>query len=255
MKRSVEFGLFAVAAAVGGAAFVPSAQAQSLPDLIIEAKDSELRFVSCNTSDPLVEGRIVIRNAGDGDANLRAADNLLRSFVAVYNPENIDLIEKDTRRTKIEPREQRQVEISMGKGAVKTGRNYNGFSGSTAGSLPSDADALKKDKDLARLVQQFLRDRAYSVSVDGDWGSGSKRALSAFQKTQGLPGNGDWNEETATRMVSLIPDLKPSAGNIVNDKGETQITVFAVVDPYNLIDETNESNNLVKYTGWLKCSN
>jgi len=141
----------------------------------------------------------------------------------------------------------------MGKGAVKTGRNYNGFSGGAVGSLPSDADALNDDEDLARIVQQFLRDRAYSVSVDGDWGPGSKRALAAFQRTQDLPGNGSWNEETAEKLASLIPDLKPSSGNIKNDNGETQITVFAVVDPYNLIDESNESNNLLKYTGWLQC--
>ncbi|MBU1212890.1 MAG: peptidoglycan-binding protein [Alphaproteobacteria bacterium] len=252
MKRWVETSLFAVGAVVGAAAFVPVALAQDLPDLVIEAKDSELKFVSCNTGDPLVEGRIVIRNAGNGDANLRNADNLLRSFVAVYNPENIDLIEKDTRRTKIEPREQRQIEISMGKGSVKTGRNFNGFTGGSLGSLPTDAKALETDKELAKKVQQFLRDRAFSVSVDGDWGAGSKRALAAFQKAQNLPGNGAWNAETATKVSALIPNLK-SSGNIKNDKGETQITVFAVVDPYNLIDETDESNNLLKYTGWLKC--
>lgn len=253
MKRWIETGLIAATAVVGAAVLAPFALADGRPDLVIQAEDSELNFVSCNTSEPLVQGRIVIRNDGDGDANLRAADNLLRSFVAVYNPENIDLIEKDTRRTKIEPREQRQVEISMGKGAVKTGRNFNGFSGGSASSLPSDPDALEDDADLARLVQKFLRDRAYSVSVDGDWGSGSKRALAAFQRTQNLPGNGSWNEETAEKMSSLIPDLKPSANNVVNDRGETQITVFAVVDPYNLIDESNEGNNLLKYTGWLKC--
>ncbi len=253
MKRWMETSLIAVTTVVGAASLVPFAQADGRPDLVIQAKDSELRFISCNTSDPLVEGRIVIRNAGDGDANLRAADNLLRSFVAVYNPENIDLIEKDTRRTKIEPREQRQIEISMGKGSVKTGRNYNGFTGGSVGSLPSDADALSDDEELARIVQQFLRDRAYSVTVDGDWGPGSKRALAAFQKTQDLPGDGSWNAETAEKMATLIPDLQSSSGNIVNDAGETQITVFAVVDPYNLIDESNETNNLVKYTGWLKC--
>lgn len=252
MKRWVETSLVAVGAVIGAAVIVPVAQAQDLPDLVIEAKDSELKFVSCNTGDPLVEGRIVMRNAGNGDANLRNADNLLRSFVAVYNPENIDLIEKDTRRTKIEPREQRQVEISMGKGSVKTGRNYNGFAGGTLGSLPSDAKALEKDKELAKKVQQFLRDRAYSVSVDGDWGPGSKKALAAFQKTQNLPGDGAWNADTAAKISTLIPNLK-SSGNIKNDKGETQIVVFAVVDPYNLIEESDESNNLIKYTGWLKC--
>jgi len=93
MKRLVETSLIATATlAVGFAGLVTVAQAEGRPDLVIEANDSDLRFVSCSTSDPLIQGRIVIRNAGNGDANLRAADNLLRSFVAVYVPESIDLI-------------------------------------------------------------------------------------------------------------------------------------------------------------------
>jgi Putative peptidoglycan binding domain len=252
MQRWIHKCLFGVGPLLGVAAFASSVSADDLPDLVIEASDSELEFVSCNQSEPLVKGRIVIRNDGNGDANLRQADTVFRSFVAVYNPENIDLIEKDTRRTKIEPREQRQVEISMGKNLVKKNRNYNGFTGGNIGSLPTNADALEKDSELARNVQKFLKDRAYSVTVDGDWGPGSRRALAAFQKSQGLPGNGDWNEKTAQKISSLMPNLKGS-GNIKNDKGETQITVFAVVDPYNLIEESDESNNLIKYTGWLKC--
>lgn len=252
MKRWIHTSLIGAAAAFGTAAFAHAALAEELPDLIIEAEDSKIDFVSCNESDPLVKGRIVIRNAGEGDANLRDADSFFRSFVAVYVPENIDLIEKDTRRTKIEPREQRQVEIFMGKGAVKAGRNYNGFEGTGAGSLPTDADALEEDAELARKVQQFLKNKLYSISVDGDWGKGSRRALAAFQKEQGLPGNGEWNEATAKTISAAMPNLS-SSSNVKNDKGETRITVFAVVDPYNLIEETDEDNNLIKYTGWLKC--
>ncbi|MEO1544785.1 MAG: CARDB domain-containing protein, partial [Pseudomonadota bacterium] len=41
--------------------------------------------------------------------------------------------------------------------------------------------------------------------------------------------------------------------NVKNDNGETRIRVFAVVDPYNLISESNEKNNVVSYEGYLKC--
>lgn len=43
------------------------------------------------------------------------------------------------------------------------------------------------------------------------------------------------------------------AKNEKDEQGRTKITVFAVVDPYNLIDETNERNNLLSCTGYLDC--
>ena len=123
--------------------------------------------------------------------------------------------------------------FSLGRNKVKRGRSYNGYeNGASGGALPTNPDALEYDDDLARDVQQFLKDRAYSVVVDGDWGRGSKRALAAFQKGAGLPGNGDWNKETAAKIASLNPGSNSGgAENIKDDQGRTKITVFAVVDP------------------------
>lgn len=118
--------------------------------------------------------------------------------------------------------------------------------GRRVGSLPTNPDALDYDDDLARDIQQFLTDRAYSVAVDGDRGRGTKRALAAFQRSVGLPGNGDWNKETAEKIASLNPTSGGGGPqNVKDDEGRTKITVFAVVDPHNLIDETNECNNLL----------
>jgi Putative peptidoglycan binding domain len=245
--------LMGMGAAASVAVFAQAARAE--PDLVIQAADSKVEFVGCEKGQALAEGRIVIRNEGDTAANLRGAGEFFRSFVAVYVPENIDLIDKDTKRSKIEPGEQRAVTFSLGRNKVKRGRSYNGFeAGATGGALPTNPDALEYDDELARDIQQFLKDRAYSVSVDGDWGRGSKRALAAFQRSVGLPGNGDWNQETAEKITSL----NPSSGgggpqNVKDDEGRTKVTVFAVVDPYNLIDETNERNNLLSYSGYLDC--
>ncbi len=69
-----------------------------------------------------------------------------------------------------------------------------------------------------------------------------------------MPGNGDWNKETAERIESLIPGPGSSGPqNEKDDQGRTKITVFSVVDPYNLVGETNERNNLLSYTGYLDC--
>lgn len=183
------------------------------------------------------------------------AGEFFRSFVAVYVHENIDLIDKDTKRSKFEPGEQRAVKFSLALDKFKRDRSYNGFNaGSAGGSLPTGPDAAEYDDDLARDIQQFLKDRAYSMNFDGDWGHGAKRALAAFQRSVGLPCSGDWNKETAERIASLVPDSGSSGPqNEKDDQGRTNITLFAVVDPYNLIGETNERNNLLSCTGYLDC--
>ncbi|MCH9808372.1 MAG: peptidoglycan-binding protein [Alphaproteobacteria bacterium] len=254
MKRWATKTTLAMGLALGMSAFSHAALAE--PDLVIQAADSKVEFVGCEQGQPLATGRIVIRNEGNSVANLRGAGEFFRSFVAVYVPENIDLIEKDTRRSKIEPGEQRAITFTLGAGKVKKGRNYNGFDiAATGGGLPSDEDALLDDEDLARAVQQFLKSRGFNVGVDGDWGPGSKRALRLFQNSVGLPGGGEWNGETAEKIGDLLPGggVEKEAGNVKDDQGRTKITVFAVVDPYNLIDETNERNNLLSYTGYLDC--
>lgn len=230
--------------------------AHAAPDLVINKTDSKIEFVSCEESQPLVTGRIVIRNEGDSEANLRSAKDFFRSFVAVYVPENIDLIDKDTKRTKLEPREQRTVSVSVGRGKTKAGRNFNAFraGGGSGSSAGFDPDILFDDEDYAESIQRFLKSRGYALSVDGDWGPGSKRALQSFQRNVGLPATGQWDEKTAKEIEKLTGvSATVSYDNVKDSQGRTRITVLAVVDPYNLITESNERNNVVSYEGYLKC--
>lgn len=235
-----------------------AASAVAAPDLVIQKSDTDLKFVSCELGEPLVEGTIVIRNSGDTDANLREASDFFRSFVAVYNPENIDLIEKDTKRTKMEPKEQRSISISVGRGKVKKGRSYNAYAVTSTTGYPSDPEWLtNRDKyeNEIKEVQQFLKNRGYSIpKIDGVWGSGSKKALRNFQDQVGLAGKGEWNEATAQKITELSGKGGSSSSTIVNEKdkqGRTKITVFAVVDPYNLIEESNENNNILPLIGYV----
>ena len=238
--------------------------AQAQPDLVIERSDSELEFVSCDKSQPLAKGRIVIRNEGDSDANLRQAEDLFRSFLAVYNPENIDLIAKEKKRTKMEPREQRAIVVEVGRGKVKSGRNYNGVPGADGdGSSYSGRFAdVREDlsDDEVKTIQQFLTDRGYNVGgVDGAWGGKTTRALASFQKVAQLSQtDGEWDAESGAAITKFLDSSGGGAvvsgpTNVKDEDGKTRITVFAVVDPYNLIDESDESNNIVAYTGWLNC--
>lgn len=248
MKRALQ------AAGLSGSILLGlSVQAFASPDLVINKDDSKIDFISCEQSQPLVEGRIVIRNEGSSDANLRSAKDFFRSFVAVYVPENIDLIDKDSKRTKLEPREQRTVRISVGKGKKKAGRNYNAFRAASGGGS-FDPDILEDDEVYASKIQAFLKSRGYAVAVDGDWGAGSRRALKAFQANLGLDATGEWDEDTASRIEKLAGvSSTVEYTNVKNEDGETRIRVFAVVDPYNLIAESNEQNNVVAYEGYLKC--
>ncbi|MDX2257810.1 MAG: peptidoglycan-binding protein [Hyphomicrobiaceae bacterium] len=264
MRRRAATRVIAVGAALLGAtAMAGGASAQ--PDLVIQPADSQVTWGSCDEGAALAEGRIVIRNEGTSDANLRSADDFFRSFVAVYVPENIDLIEKDTKRTKVEPGEQRAITFTIGKGKKKAGRNYNAFASGGAAGFPTEKDWLKntaKYKEQIIAVQKLLVSRGYFLGktgpdkdgADGSWGGASVTALKNFQQVQKLKATGTWDAETAAVVAGLIQGgKKPVIENIKNEKGETQITLFAVVDPYNLIDESNEKNNILAYTGYLKC--
>jgi hypothetical protein len=263
---SLAAGGCALLLAVAGSSTMASAQ--SLPDLVIQTSDSEVVFKSCDQASALAEGRIVIRNEGNGDANLRSADDFFRSFVAVYQPENIDLIAKDTKRTKVEPGEQRAIQFSLGAGAVKKGRNYNanpGVTGPAAGGYPTEAEWFKntaKYKDQIVQLQKFLISRGYFLGktgpakdgADGKWGGASTNALKNFQGVVGLAQTGTWNDDTARKVVELSGNTtKPVFQNVKDGQGRTRINLYAVVDPYNLIDESNETNNIVTYTGYLAC--
>jgi peptidoglycan hydrolase-like protein with peptidoglycan-binding domain len=153
----------------------------------------------------------------------------------------------------MEPREQRAIEFTLGAGKVKKGRNYNSLpnAGTTAAA---DPNIMKADLKFARDIQSFLKSRGYAVTVDGDWGAGSKRALKAFQENQNLKATGEWDPESQAAIENIRGVATGlTVENVKDEQGRTRITVFAVVDPYNLIDESNERNNIVTYTGYLAC--
>ncbi len=66
------------------------------------------------------------------------------------------------------------MKLSLARDKLKRDRSYNGFNaGSAGGYLPTGPGALDYDDGLARDIQQFLKDKAYSVTFDRDSGHGS----------------------------------------------------------------------------------
>lgn len=61
---------------------------------------------------------------------------------------------------------------------------------------------------VVRAMQQALKDRGQSLVVDGDFGPGTRSAISAFQTANGLPATGFPDART---MVALMAGMPPGA--------------------------------------------
>jgi len=82
-----------------------------------------------------------------------------------------------------------------GNKSSKTSSSSSSGSGSTCS--PGDSGSAVK------AVQKKLKSLGYySGSVDGDYGSGTKAAVKAFQKANGLTANGVANQKTISKMNS-----------------------------------------------------
>ncbi|HBS32422.1 MAG TPA: lytic murein transglycosylase, partial [Parvularcula sp.] len=69
------------------------------------------------------------------------------------------------------------------------------------GQWPRTDRALSLDERKA--LQQALKDKGFDPGpIDGVVGAGTKRALKAWQKSEGLPADGYASLETLTRLSS-----------------------------------------------------
>ena len=84
----------------------------------------------------------------------------------------------------------------------------NGGGSSSSSSSSSSGSSLKTcspgDKgDAVKTLQRKLKDLGYySGSIDGDYGNGTKSAVKAFQKANGLTANGTANSKTISKLQS-----------------------------------------------------
>ncbi|MEL6977453.1 MAG: peptidoglycan-binding protein [Pseudomonadota bacterium] len=145
-----------------------------------------------------------------------------------------------------------------------------------------DLEGLNPEEivDLQRALRQagFYRGR-----LDGVIGSGGRAAIRAFQSELGAPETGqltlaqteELSRRTNVSLVLVTSDTLPgpatsfAAASVVEtaptpaparparparrDARRTEVTVYAVVDPYNLVQESDETNNLVAFTGVINC--
>lgn len=119
-------GLIAIAGADLAAAQAkkkqPEAPQPPAPDLVIIDSETVIKAGGCEVGDPLVTGTIAIKNQGDA----RADRLLAKPISAVYIPETLDIKDEDIVPNALQPLELFSTDILAGKGAVKTGRGFEG---------------------------------------------------------------------------------------------------------------------------------
>lgn len=239
------------AAGLALAALAPAA-AMAKADLIIVKEDSTVNFGSCAESAPLASGRIVIRNDGATRATMRlgALTRFTRSILTVYEPEHPDMVDKGKERTALDPKDQASIDFRLGDGVVKKGR----FASAQTSEALLDLASLKVD-DKKELQEALKALGHYRGPIDGLLGGGYRSAVSAFQERLG-------DENTGVLTVAETVELSRKSGKPLtlgaSESGSAETTripvmIYAVVDPYNLVDESNEANNIAKFSGEITC--
>ena len=232
-----------------------SAPSWALSDLIINVEDSRIQPGSCDESSPLVTGRIAIKNQGEDAAALKVTERFTRSLLAVYVPENIDMIDKKSQNRKLDPFDQEGIAFEIGSGIVKKGRQFGPPSATSIHDDQASSRKKRGDRQRVTAIQRALDKIGFDPgTIDGVIGPNSRTAIRDFQESIGAV-------RTATLTDSQVRILFDKAGNGTSTSsgstygahGEVEVTIYAVVDPYNLVQESNEANNLKVFKFTVDC--
>lgn len=243
-----------VAGVVGAGMAVASTSALALPDLVINTKDSYVQAGGCSKDEPIATGRIAIKNQGTDTADVNVAERLTRSMLVVYVPENIDMIDKRPERAKLEPFDQQGIAFRLADGIVKRGRNFGEPASATyvaqSQSTTSGAN-YAGNASRVRAIQQALLDIGFDPQgIDGRIGSRTLAAIRDFQASLG-------DVRTGTLSLAQEAKLYEKAGvsGVVTGgaSGETTVRIYVSVDPYNLVEESDESNNIWAFSVTVDC--
>lgn len=218
------------------------------PDLVINQTDTRIYAGSCLTSEPLATGRIAIKNIGTQAAQLQITETF-RSMLAVWVPENIDMIAKLTDRASLKPLDQEGLSFELAKGVLKKGR----FFFSVSGKQLEQGRRQVTNRNRTATIQAALTKLGFDPKgIDGVMGSNTRTAIRAYQGDKGANRTGVL---TAEQFAALVKEAGVEEyENITGAQGITKVTIYAHVDPYNLIDESNEANNLKKFEVTIDCS-
>lgn len=237
------------AASIAAALMIGMTSLYAQPDLIINQDDTRIYAGSCLTSEPLASGRIAIKNIGSAEAKLSASEvATFRSMLAVWVPENIDMIAKITDRSTLKPLDQEGLSFELAKGVLKKGRFFLSVSGDSL----NRARRQVSNRNRAATIQTALAKLGFDPKgIDGVIGSNTRAAIRAYQSDRREPRTGIL---TSAQFAALIKEAGiQEFENTTGAQGITKVTIYAHVDPYNLIEESNEANNIKKFEVTIDC--
>ncbi len=248
MKASVKHALAAGAAVVAAAGAAP-ASAQTRPDLVVNVDRSEILSLSCAANEPLAVIRVAIDNQGDGPAARSTAIGLpaVAGVAAEHAPFTYEQVDS---RNNIDPGEISTEVVVIGDGIVKSGRigDVVGGGGTPAADVVTTARSLAEQRRLPLGLRRQIQSRLaaagyYEFDVDGIFGRRTETAIRAYQRSRG-------DSQTGVLTVAQIDDLlrggPPRSSFLAGGGGgrEQRVRFIVIVDPNNVIDEENESNNV-----------
>lgn len=231
MKTLTTIKSLAVAAGVACLS-AGSALAADLPNLFIIEEESTIQFVGCEANQPMFKGIIAVKNDGGG----RAKRLVVTPLLAVYVPTALDIKDEVRWLNSFAPGEIQTKDFSAGKGTVKKGRNFT----------PQVTRISNFNPGSVEFQQKALFVLGYGPKdFDGVKGPITRGAIKKFQKAIKHDQTGTLSREETYILVRRASQGLIEAGIFKTEVRDNPVTVYAVVDPYNKIQEIDETDNIM----------
>jgi len=232
-----------------------SQSATAQPDLVINVTDSLVKAGACDKSSNLAFGRIAVKNIGTSKAKM---DSITRPILVIYVPENISMRDEKTRTDTLDAYDlnafdQESIAFQLGAGSNKRGRFFGTPPDrvSTVNQQPARRvlDARKRAAAIQRALNKLGHDAG---KPDGVIGRQTREAVGRYQVSIEAASTGTLTDQQIERLLSEanVDENELATGA----QGRFTVTLYAAVDPYDLVEESNEANNIVKFTITLDCS-
>ena len=209
-----------------------AAMAKDLPNLTIIEDQSSIEFVGCSTKQPMFKGVIAVKNDGGG----RAKRLVVTPLMAVYVPTALDIKDEVRWLNSFAPGEIQTKDFSAGARTVKAGRNFT----------PSVTKITNFDAGSVEFQQKALYVLGFGPKdFDGIKGPITRGAIKKFQKSLGHDQTGTLSQEETYTLVRRASAGLIKEGIFKTEKKDNLVRVYAVIDPYNKIQELDETDNIM----------
>lgn len=189
--------------------------------------------------------------AADERAGVRRVVRRKFVWAQVYNPYNPDLSfyvsSDDFGPENLGPLDQKRFEFTLGQDRLKKYRNFTGqrYDDVIERSRPAGAEPSLLD------VQFALAAMGFDVTPDGVDGPKTTEAVIAYQASLGDEQTGELTGDQKAALMATSVEGSMAGGARTSD---SKVDIYIVIDPFNVIREANEANNIQKWEVSIDCS-